>query len=138
MTRRTPPRLQLSLIVVLLLIPASLYAWAREGHEIIAMIAEPRLQPEVRAAVATLLKETSFIGAASWADKVRNEQTAPWHYVNIEITDTEYDAARVCPKAHCVIGQIERFQQRLANEAVNVGKRQKLSITMTVAGMTCR
>jgi S1/P1 Nuclease len=62
------------------------------------MIAEPRLHPDVREAVATLLGRTTFIEAASWADKVRNTQTAPWHYVNIEITKTEYDAARVCPQ----------------------------------------
>ena len=59
----------------------------------VAMIAEQRLQPDVRDAAVALLEETTFIEAASWADKVRNQQTAPWHYVNIAITDTEYDVS---------------------------------------------
>lgn len=125
MTPTTPPRLQLALALVLLLIPSSLYAWAREGHEIVAMIAEPRLQPDVREAVVALLEGTTFIKAASWADKVRNQQTAPWHYVNMDIMETEYDAARVCPQDQCVIGQIERFRHVLANPDADFKKRQK-------------
>jgi nuclease S1 len=115
----------LHILLAFLFIPSSLYAWAREGHEIVAMIAEPRLHPEVRDAVVALLEGTTFIEAASWADKVRNQQTAPWHYVNIDITDTEYDAVRVCPQSQCVIGQIERFRHVLADPAGDVKKRQK-------------
>jgi len=124
-TRTTPPGPQLALALVLLLIPSSLYAWAREGHEIVAMIAEPRLQPDVRDVVVALLEGTTFIKAASWADTVRNQQTAPWHYVSIDIIETEYDAARVCPQDQCVIGQIERFGHVLANADGDVRKRQK-------------
>jgi nuclease S1 len=119
----TLPRPQLALALALLLLPSSLHAWAREGHEIIAIIAEPRLQPEVRDAVVALLEGTTFIRAANWADKDR--ETAPWHYVNIDIMDTEYDAARVCPQDQCVIGQIERFRRELANADGDVRKRQK-------------
>jgi len=124
-TRRTQRLPKLALALILLLIPSSLYAWGREGHEIIAIIEEPRLQPEVRDAVVALLEGTTFIKAASWADKVRNRQTAPWHYVNIDLADTEYDAARVCPQDQCVIGQIERFRHVLANADGDIGKRQK-------------
>ena len=68
----------MALALVLLLIPSSLYAWVREGHEIIAILAEQRLHPEVRDAVVALLDGSTFVEAASWADKVRNLQTAPW------------------------------------------------------------
>ena len=125
MTGRTQSRLQLALALVLLLIPSSLHAWAREGHEIVAILAEQRLHPHVRDAVVALLDDTTFIEAASWADKVRDQQTAPWHYVNIEITEIEYDAARVCPHDQCVIGQIERFRHVLANADGDSQKRQK-------------
>lgn len=123
MTLTTQPRLALA--IILLLIPSSLHAWAREGHEIIAIIAEPRLLPDVRDAVVALLEGTTFVEAASWADKVRNQQTAPWHYVNIDITESQYAAARVCPQNQCVIGQIERFRRVLANPDADVQKRQK-------------
>jgi nuclease S1 len=75
--------------------------------------------------VATLLEGITFIEAASWADNVRNQQNAPWHYVNIQITASQYDAARDCPKDQCVIGQIERFRKALANPATDFKKRQK-------------
>ena len=125
MTRRTQPWPQLVLAVVLLLIPSSLHAWGREGHEIIAILAEQRLHPDVRDAVVALLDDTTFIETATWADKVRNQQTAPWHYVNIEITETEYDPARVCLQNQCVIGQIERFRHVLANADADSQRRQK-------------
>jgi hypothetical protein len=126
MVRLIPPRLSnLTLGLALLLTPSSLHAWAREGHEIIAIIAEQRLTPEVRDAALTLLEGTTFVEVASWADKVRNQQTAPWHYVNIEIGETKYDPDRVCPKNQCVIGQIERFRRVLANEEAEFKKRQK-------------
>jgi nuclease S1 len=119
------PTSQLALFLFLMLIPSFLYAWAREGHEIIAMIAEERLQPDVRDAVVALLEGTTFIEAASWADQVRNQQTAPWHYVNIDIKDTEYDATRVCRQNQCVIAQIERFRKVLANPAAELRSGKK-------------
>ncbi|HXX73512.1 MAG TPA: S1/P1 nuclease [Nitrospiraceae bacterium] len=125
MLRSTRPPLLLALAFVFLLIPSSLHAWSREGHEIVAMIAEPRLHPDVRDSVGALLEGPTFIKAASWADKVRNQQTAPWHYVNIDLMDTEYDAARDCPQDECVIGQIERFRRVLAKADADTQKRQK-------------
>jgi hypothetical protein len=116
---------QLALALSLLLLPSSLHAWAREGHEIIALMAEQRLQPDVRDAVVALLGSITFIQAASWADEVRNEQNASWHYVNIGINDSEYDPARVCPQDQCVIGQIERVRRELANKELDFKKRQE-------------
>jgi nuclease S1 len=124
-TRTSQSGPQLALALILLLIPSSLHAWAREGHEIIAILAEQRLHPDVRDAVVALLEGTTFVEAASWADKVRTQQTAPWHYVNMDLTETEYDAARVCPQDQCVIGQIERFRRVLAKAEGDMRKRQK-------------
>jgi hypothetical protein len=47
---------------------------------------------------------------STWADKIRRNrrETAPWHYVNIEITSGGYDAARDCPNDACVVAQIQR------------------------------
>jgi S1/P1 Nuclease len=75
----------LSLALLLLFLPSSLHAWGREGHEIIAIVAEQRLQPVVREKVLALLDGTSFTEAATWADKVRNQQTAPWEVMG-EVT----------------------------------------------------
>ena len=45
--------------------------------------------------------------------------------MNIPITDTAYNAEKVCPNDQCIIAQIERFCRTLANPAVNFKKRQK-------------
>ena len=123
MLRTTPAHL--ALILLLLFLPPSLYAWGREGHEIIAVLAEQRLQPDVREKVTALLHGTSFVEAATWADQVCNDQTAPWHYVNIDLWETAYDAAHQCFNNQCVIGQIERFRRVLADDKDDVRKRQK-------------
>jgi len=72
-----------------------------------------------------LLDGTSFVEASTWADQVRNDETAPWHYVNIELKETEYEATRSCPQDQCVIGQIERFRGVLADETADGRKRQE-------------
>jgi hypothetical protein len=105
--------------------PSSLYAWAREGHEIIAMIAEQRLQSDVREKIYTLLAGIKFVQASMWADEVRSRETAAWHYVNIPLDEDKYDADHHCPKEQCVIGQIKRFQQVLANKEARFKNRQK-------------
>ena len=117
--------LQWLFAAILLRLPSSLHAWGREGHESIALLAEERLQPDVRENVLTLLEGTSFVEASTWADRVRNDQTAPWHYVNIALDETAYDAARSCLNNQCVIGQIERFRRVLADESAATKKRHK-------------
>ena len=119
----TPVNVLLALIV--LLIPSSLRAWGLEGHEIIAILAEQRLHPDVREKVVILLDRMSFVEASTWADRVSNEQIVRWHHVNIDLWETAYDAARHCFNNQCVIGQIERFRRVLADDKADVQKRQK-------------
>lgn len=115
-----------SLLTVLILLQSSwLQAWDANGHAIVAMLAEERLTPQTREAVAALLARQSMVDVASWSDQVRNKQTAPWHYVNIEIDETQYEPDRHCPGRQCVVGQIERFRETLANPSINPQKRQK-------------
>ena len=45
--------------------------------------------------------------------------------MNIPLTDTGYDAAKVCPNDQFIIAQVERFRRTLANPAINFKKRQK-------------
>ena len=119
-------RLVLTVLTILVLLQESvLHAWDITGHAIVAMLAEERLTPAARASVAELLPGPSLVAVASWADQVRNQQTAPWHYVNIEIDEAHYEADRHCPDRQCVVGQIERFRQTLANPSMNPEKRQK-------------
>jgi hypothetical protein len=52
----------------------------------------------------------SLASASMWADEIRpvRHETAPWHYVNIELETAGYVAARDCPNSDCVVAQIDR------------------------------
>ena len=89
-------------------------AWGPEGHAIIAEIAEARLEPAARTQVAQLLSledHQHLDEVASWPDAVRprRPETAPWHFVDIPLTATAYDANRDCVGGDCVVAQIQRF-----------------------------
>lgn len=104
----------LSIIAALVLIPNAAYAWGREGHQIIALIAARELSPAAKSGVADLLGEPDASSAmerySTWADEIRpsRRDTAPWHYVDIEIDSNGYEGARDCPHDDCVVGQIDR------------------------------
>ncbi len=95
-------------------VPAS--GWGPLGHRVAARLAEPRLSPAARAAVAGLLERGgTFVDAALWADLQREvPHSAPWHYVNVPITVTRYDPA-YCPREGCVVGKIADFKAILRN-----------------------
>lgn len=91
-------------------------AWGNEGHQIIAYIAASELSPKARAEVSQLLggdAELSMVQVSTWADEIRSyrRETSHWHYVDIPIGSTGYDASRDCPNDDCVVAQIERDQK---------------------------
>lgn len=99
------------------LLPERLLAWGDQGHRIIALVAETRLQPRARAAIADLLGEDGLADAAVWADGVKaaRPDTASWHYVDIPVEATRYDPERDCGEGNCLVAQIERWQAVLSD-----------------------
>ena len=63
-----------------------------------------------------------------WADEVRAKETTAWHYVNIPLNEDTYNPDGHCRKRQCVIGQIQRFRDVLANLAADIRKSQKYLI----------
>lgn len=84
--------------------------WGQVGHRIIARVVAARLSPDAAREVKRLLDGASLAEIASWADDVRRDRpaTGPWHYVNIPVTETRYDAAKYCKDGDCVVGALER------------------------------
>jgi len=80
--------LVLAPILFWLLIPKSVCAWGKTGHQIVAQIAKAYITADVRDSVQKYLGDMSFESAATWMDEVRKDTTLnfmkPWHYVNIE------------------------------------------------------
>ncbi|MBC8107704.1 MAG: S1/P1 nuclease [Anaerolineae bacterium] len=100
------------LTLVVFLIPTHLFAWGREGHAIVAQIAESRLTPKAKAAAEELLAKGSTMSSVSaWADSIRKdrEETSTWHYVNIPYEMKAYDAARDGKNGNNVIDKIVDF-----------------------------
>jgi hypothetical protein len=101
------------------LLVAQAHAWGPEGHSVVAEIAQRRLTPAASSAVTTTLgRGVSLASVAMWADDVRasRPETYNWHFVNIPLEDSTYDAARHCapsPKGDCVVAELERLRNEL-------------------------
>ena len=102
------------------------WAWGRQGHRLVGLVAEQYLSPAAKAQVAELLRKETLADVASWADDYRSEhpETAPWHFVDIPSTAAAYDRNRDCPLPaddpkspwrDCVTDRILYFEGRLAD-----------------------
>ena len=113
-------------------------AWGREGHEIVAAVAEAHLDPTARAAVAQLLAVepgATMESVASWADEVRNRTTARWHFVNFPRGDCNYQPPVECRKGECLVSAFDRERAILGDRALPIEEReQALKYIIHLAG----
>jgi acid phosphatase len=98
------------------------FAWGQEGHSIVAEIAQRRLSPPAAAMIEKLLgKGHSLASVGSWADDVRDDRpyTYNWHFVDISVADSDYQAQRDCKpdpdKGDCVVAELTRLTSELRN-----------------------
>src|SRR5882762_5263220 len=92
---------RIAIIVICLsttLAAPSLFAWGRDGHQIVATVAAHGLSQAAADQVALLLDGKSLADVAALPDEWRKteKETADWHYVNIPKSDTAYKPARDC------------------------------------------
>lgn len=82
--------------------------WGRIGHRTVARVAASQLSPRARAEVRRLLDGATLAEVSTWADEVRGDrpETAPWHYVNIPVTDSVFRAEVHC-RPSCVVSAAE-------------------------------
>lgn len=98
-------------MVCLVLVPSFSWGWGRDGHQIIATIAQDHLHETTKVMIQSLIGNNHLYSIASWADDVRRDRpnTAPWHYVDIPL-GTTYDPNRDCsPPSSCVVVKITDF-----------------------------
>jgi hypothetical protein len=113
------PRTTIALFTLTLIMewaPSPSWAWGREGHAIIAAIAENELTPLAWAQVDLILADDldasgepshrkTLTEIASWADEIRatpqGHSTAPWHYEDDPVCGTPI-AQNVCPHGQCI------------------------------------
>jgi nuclease S1 len=82
-------------------------AWGREGHEVVALIAEHYMTGAAKAKATALLDGSSIESVASWADDYRSDhrETAPWHFINSPLTHYRIVLVRDCPRGQCVVAK---------------------------------
>jgi hypothetical protein len=109
-------------------------AWGDDGHKVVALIAEHYLTPVAKKQVDAMLAadtdsltQHDIASEATWADKYRNShrETASWHFVDLEITDPDFNVAcngrKPLPAgtlasngpADCVVDKINQFAAEL-------------------------
>lgn len=89
----------------------SSHAWGVEGHQVIALMAQPQLTPAAKAEVDRLLAlepGETLVSISTWADEHRNPTTGAWHYVNFSRGTCTYEAPRDCPDGQCVVEAIQK------------------------------
>lgn len=125
-------------------------AWGDEGHEVIGLIAQSRLDPVARKKVDALLAADTdtltapnIAAASTWADKFRDsnrngarQNTGMWHFVDLEISGPDLDQA--CfghpalpagtlasngPAQDCVVDKIDEFAAELAAPSTAMSER---------------
>jgi len=116
-------------------------AWGQEGHSIVAEIAQHRLTSQATGAVAALLgPNVSLASIASWADNQRSvhPETTNWHFVDIPLEQTNYDAAAVCApdpeKGDCVVRELERLRTQMRCAAGADAQRDALRYAVHFVG----
>jgi nuclease S1 len=117
----------LALFFALFAYAGTAWAWGSLGHRVASRIAESRLTPAALARVRDLLEPGETLADASlWADRHRRDATgsAPWHYVNVPLTEPRYDA-RFCGERGCVVSKIADFRRTLADRALPRAERQQ-------------
>ncbi len=128
-------------------------AWGNDGHMIVALIAQHYLDPAAKKRVAALLKsdhdkltKRDIASRATWADRFRDSDrnttkqrynaTRQWHFVDIELSKPDLDAA--CfhfpplpkgvaaskgPAKDCVVDKIDEFETELENKHTSKAER---------------
>ncbi len=131
-TDATPRRAALARILTLATVAAlamsgPAWAWGRLGHRMAGKVAEDRLTPNALKAVRDLLGPgESIADVSSWADEYRRDhrETAPWHYINIPISEPGYHR-KFEPAEGCVVAKVDDFKQILADPATPRDERIK-------------
>jgi hypothetical protein len=127
--------------------PRAAVAWGDEGHQVVALVAQSFLDPDVRKKVTALLAADTdpltphdIANAATWADKYRDanidnsrQRTRQWHFVDIELDAPNFDEA--CfnhpsipsgtpasngPAGDCVADKVQEFAGELADPSTDL------------------
>jgi hypothetical protein len=123
--RATPFAAACFAILALMLLPMRVWAWGRDGHEIVTRIAAENLTPAAQSHVANILgvgNDQRVISTAMEQAAIRPDNpsfrdqypsTKSWHFIDLCLHDPKADFARQCRNGACVTEKIDEYAQRL-------------------------
>ena len=116
--------------------PDPVWAWGHNGHRIVAKFASTRLNSKARAAILDLLEDGEDIADAStWPDEHKTRSDAPWHFVNVPLTENAFKDEFCDSDKGCVVGKIEDFRKILVDpNAEEMDKRRALRFVIHLVG----
>jgi hypothetical protein len=111
-------------ITLIMAAPQCGWSWGPIGHKAAAIMANERLKPPALEAVRSLLgPQARLADSALWADEQRDANgSEKWHYVNIPITESRYDA-KYCQSGECIVAKLNYFIQVLKDPVADKGKK---------------
>ncbi len=122
-----------ALVIFLLFISASSYAFSARGHELVAAVAYQNLTDPARYELNKILshekraRDRSPERAASWADRIRRDEAydyfKPLHFTNLPIGATGYDKERDCADSECLTEAVGRYLLLVADKSEDSLKR---------------
>lgn len=98
-------------------------AWGKQGHQIVAQIAEQFIDGPGRDTINYYLNGITFEEAATWMDEIKSDHTydymKPWHYINIErdATYVKSDEKNVVTVLEFIISQL-KHRSKLSKEEI--------------------
>ncbi len=111
------------------ILASNVFAWGKDGHQVVASLAETQLSAKARTEVDRLLAlepGATLQSISTWPDEHRSPATAPWHYVNFPRSTCTYDAVRDCPDGGCVVGAIAKQLEILSSGATDEARLKAL------------
>lgn len=105
--------------------------WGPEGHEIVATLAEARLNQDAKAGIRSLIGDANLASISNWADEIRHDrdETYNWHFVDTPINASGFSEERDCflpnnkhkdagtDHHNCVVDRIEIFERVLEDHS---------------------
>ncbi len=111
--------------LALFAINTNAFAWGRDAHTAIGVIAVSQLHPDALLELESIvnpLSKSAMTQACNWADEIRETEEGKWsgplHYVNIPRGETVYSASRDCPKHRDHVNHNDRPAQHCVTEAI--------------------
>lgn len=107
--------------LLLMLVASPCFGWGRDGHRIVAAIAESYLSDAAKVAISDLLGSDKLVDVASWADG--GNRRGPRHWINVPRFERQVVLDRDCTEGECVVAAITECINILQDPSTSRSKR---------------